>query len=187
MPEMDGYQLAHEVRALEAASGIARTTIIACTANALAGEAEKCFAAGMDDYLAKPVQLAVLGTKLSQWLPLAAAGPIDRAVLAEISNGDPSLEREIIARFHEENVADALALARALAARNSEDVRRCAHRIKGAARTAGANGLAGASATLEEAAGRSDWDAVDQGTEAFRIELARVESYVASLGEALPQ
>jgi CheY-like chemotaxis protein len=68
MPELSGYQLAREIRAGEARAGLPRTPIIACTANALGGEAEKCFAAGMDDYLAKPVQLSQLATKLQQWV-----------------------------------------------------------------------------------------------------------------------
>jgi len=74
MPELDGYELARTIRADEAAQGTARKPIIACTANALAGEAEQCLAAGMDDYLAKPVQIATLAAKLQAWLPLAS-GP----------------------------------------------------------------------------------------------------------------
>jgi signal transduction histidine kinase len=72
MPEMDGYELARHVRRIEAESGLARMPIIACTANAMAGEAEACLAAGMDDYLSKPVQLGALRKKLDRWLPLPA-------------------------------------------------------------------------------------------------------------------
>ena len=73
MPEMDGYELARTVRSTEAANGGKRVIIIACTANALRGEAENCFAAGMDDYVAKPVELAQMRHKLDQWLPI---GPV---------------------------------------------------------------------------------------------------------------
>jgi len=73
MPEMDGYALAHHIRDTEVRRGERRTPIIACTANALGGEAEKCYAAGMDDYLAKPVALAQLQEKLKQWLPITNA------------------------------------------------------------------------------------------------------------------
>ena len=67
MPEMDGYELAREIRAVEAAraGGEKRIPVIACTANALAGEAEVCFAAGMDDYLAKPVEMVALARGLA--------------------------------------------------------------------------------------------------------------------------
>ena len=46
--------------------------VVACTANAMEGEADACLEAGMDDYLAKPVQLRSLKEKLDRWLPLPA-------------------------------------------------------------------------------------------------------------------
>jgi CheY-like chemotaxis protein/HPt (histidine-containing phosphotransfer) domain-containing protein/two-component sensor histidine kinase len=73
MPNMDGYQLAREIRRIEqersAVDGLKRhIAIIACTASALAGDAELCFAAGMDGYLAKPVGVAQLRDALERWL-----------------------------------------------------------------------------------------------------------------------
>ena len=79
MPEMDGYELARRIREVEARKGLPRTPIIACTANAMGGEAEKCRAAGMDDYIAKPTQIPRLAEKLDRWLPLAPK--ISEAVL----------------------------------------------------------------------------------------------------------
>jgi PAS domain S-box-containing protein len=70
MPNMDGYQLTAAIRAAEA--GKRRIPIIAMSANALKGEAEHCCAAGMDDYLSKPAQLADLKAMLDKWLPVAA-------------------------------------------------------------------------------------------------------------------
>ncbi|MFM9967344.1 MAG: PAS domain S-box protein [Burkholderiales bacterium] len=70
MPAMDGYELADAIRSEEKEPGRAgRIPIIACTANALAGDAELCIAAGMDDYIAKPVSMAALQGKLMRWLP----------------------------------------------------------------------------------------------------------------------
>ena len=74
MPEMDGYDLTAAIRAAETAAGEINKTripIIAFTANALKGEAERCRAAGMDDYLSKPVQLVNLRAMLKKWLPVA--------------------------------------------------------------------------------------------------------------------
>ena len=72
MPKMDGYELTEAIRAAE--TGKARIPIIAFTANALKGEAERCIAIGMDDYLSKPVQLVNLKAMLEKWMPVAAAG-----------------------------------------------------------------------------------------------------------------
>ncbi len=60
------------IREAERHSVLRRTTIVACTANALRGEAQNCFAAGMDDYIVKPVELTTLLAMLDKWL--AAAG-----------------------------------------------------------------------------------------------------------------
>ena len=70
MPGLDGYQLTAAIRQEEGAGR--RLPIIALTANALQGEDQRCRAAGMDDYISKPVQLELLGAKLARWLPPAA-------------------------------------------------------------------------------------------------------------------
>lgn len=69
MPVMDGYEFARRLRALESERGGARIPVIACTANALRGESDVCRAAGMDDYLCKPIELADLERALLKWLP----------------------------------------------------------------------------------------------------------------------
>ncbi len=74
MPVMDGYTAARQWRAQEAAQGGARLPIVAMTANAMAGDRQKCLDAGMDDYLAKPVTRAQLETTLAHWLHASRAG-----------------------------------------------------------------------------------------------------------------
>jgi PAS domain S-box-containing protein len=69
MPVMDGYEATGVIRKLEEHQKRSRMPIIAFTANALKGDDEKCFAAGMDDYITKPVRQADLERILKQWLP----------------------------------------------------------------------------------------------------------------------
>lgn len=68
MPEMDGYDASKEIRAGNAGEHNITIPIIAMTANAMAGDREKCLAAGMNDYLSKPVEPDLLMIKLQQWL-----------------------------------------------------------------------------------------------------------------------
>lgn len=72
MPELNGYEATAEIRRLEAESGMAPTPIIAVTAHALKGDEDRCLAAGMDDYLSKPISPEKLGAKVEQWLPSLA-------------------------------------------------------------------------------------------------------------------
>ncbi len=67
MPEMDGYQATTEIRQREEAAGDWRVPIIAITAHAMKGACRKCFEAGMDDYLTKPISLETLGEALDRW------------------------------------------------------------------------------------------------------------------------
>ena len=68
MPHMDGFELTAAIRQEEPPG--THLPIIAVTANAMQGEAERCCSRGMDDYLCKPVRMHELGKKLSLWLPL---------------------------------------------------------------------------------------------------------------------
>jgi len=68
MPVLDGFEMSRALRDIEQAEFINRTPIIAITANALKGEADKCFASGMDDYIAKPVEIKTLEQKLRIFL-----------------------------------------------------------------------------------------------------------------------
>ena len=203
MPEMDGYDLARAIRGEEAARGTARVPVIACTANALAGEAEVCFAAGMDDYLAKPVEMPALAQVLDRWLPLpadpaiaaaggspsaAAASPtaIDAAALAELTGGDRAVERDILREYRTANDADALALRDALDRRDLPGIVRAAHRMKGAGRMVGARSLAEVCGAIEQAGRAEDFTAVAGEEPRLARELERLNAYLDEAGARSP-
>jgi CheY-like chemotaxis protein/HPt (histidine-containing phosphotransfer) domain-containing protein len=80
MPVMDGYTATRVRRTREAENRLPRIPIIAMTANAMAGDREKCLGAGMDEYLSKPMNRGLLETTLRKWMPKqaqsrATAGP----------------------------------------------------------------------------------------------------------------
>jgi len=90
MPVLDGFEATRHIRLWEAAHRPeGRVPIVAMTANAMAGDRELCLAAGMDDYLSKPVTRQALADALAHWLPATAlhqanddhANPIDRLVV----------------------------------------------------------------------------------------------------------
>jgi signal transduction histidine kinase/HPt (histidine-containing phosphotransfer) domain-containing protein/BarA-like signal transduction histidine kinase len=82
MPEMDGYEATRMIRATPALSGI---RVIAMTADATAREREHCLAAGMNDFLAKPIDLEPFFVTLAKWLPERAVA--DREPAAAVVNG----------------------------------------------------------------------------------------------------
>ncbi|MBB1486241.1 response regulator [Oceanospirillum sediminis] len=84
MPEMDGYEACRQVRSGVCGDLVAGLPIVALTANAMTGDKEKCLAAGMDDYLAKPIVPEDLISKLNHWLPEASLS-VSETTLAEFS------------------------------------------------------------------------------------------------------
>jgi len=190
MPRMDGYALAGRIREEERQRGLPRTPVIALTASALKGEAERCLAAGMDDYLAKPVAVAVLAGTLQRWLPhtaidlfararengdanaaaaLAAgrfpqldeAPPLlDSNVLRELSGGDENETAAVLRDFLDATAHDVAQLTRCREAGDIPAITRQAHKIKGAARLVGATELAHAAGDLEAAGQDGEWSGI---------------------------
>jgi CheY-like chemotaxis protein len=69
MPELNGLEATQEIRAIEAREGLSPTPIIAVTAHSLKGDEDRCLAAGMDDYMSKPISPEKFGAMLERWLP----------------------------------------------------------------------------------------------------------------------
>jgi len=89
MPHLDGFAATRAIRDWETASGRERGPIVALTANAIAGDRERCLAAGMDDYLSKPFDLDQLRGVLLRWIPEKARKVGDAAVVEGGAAGPP--------------------------------------------------------------------------------------------------
>jgi len=135
---MDGYAATAEVRRREKSGR--HVPIVAMTANALEGDRERCIAAGMDDYLPKPVREAELETVMRRWLHDDEA-PIDPAAMAnlrELDDGRDDLLREVIGLFLEETPPRLDTLAAAVGAGDTESLWRAAHALRSGAANLGA-------------------------------------------------
>jgi signal transduction histidine kinase/DNA-binding response OmpR family regulator/HAMP domain-containing protein len=197
MPEMDGYELAQAVRERERLLGLSRMPIIALTAATLRGEAERCFAAGMDDYLSKPVKLAQLDETLRRWLSgettSARAVPdappetssesarpptFDIEELREVLGAFDERTRMFMRQFVETTPALIDEIRRAVAARSREDAKRTGHTAKGAARSVMAVELAELFAAVERCAVDEDWPTAEAHLAEIETALSRAQEFV---------
>jgi signal transduction histidine kinase/HPt (histidine-containing phosphotransfer) domain-containing protein len=166
MPELDGYQLAAAIRAEE--GGARRLPIVALTATTLPGEARRCRAAGMDDFLGKPTPLLDLQAVLERWLPgtgpapvqaaaPAGATPVDVAVLQALIGADPATLQDFLQHFRLSAAPVAAALKVACAQGQTAQVCALAHQLKSSANAVGALALGKVCGELEKAgkAGRA--------------------------------
>ena len=187
MPLMDGYELTAAIRAAEA--GHSHMPIIAFTANALKGEAERCMAIGMDDYLSKPVQLVQLKAMLKKWQPVVHSNPIDAApteapdavdikVLAALIGDEPAVIREFLTDFSSSaaQIADALRIA--FANRDTRETGALAHKLKSSARAVGALALGELCADMEQAGKAGDAATLMLLMPRFEDELGRVNTFL---------
>jgi len=203
MPEMDGYELTAAIRAFEA--GQRRIPIIALTANALKGEAEKCRAAGMDDYLSKPAQLVDLNAMIEKWLfavtpdPIpavagrvspsgvtrheaaAAPVPVDVSVLKALVGDDPAMISELLQDFRLSATGIAAELRSACAAGQASATGAAAHKLKSSARTVGALVLGELCEEMEQAGTAGNAQALTALLPRFEAEMLAVDDNLASL------
>ncbi|CAN7408469.1 ATP-binding protein [Aquipseudomonas alcaligenes] len=153
MPDMDGYQLTRAVREREREIGRARQRIIGYSASALAGEAERCREAGMDELLVKPVTLARLEAALAGGDPVAvqAQSPAPAFDLGHLEGLDPTLAKRLLGELAR-NLEDELQrLATPLSPERQDLIGQCVHRLSGLACTVDATGLLRACNALRQA------------------------------------
>ncbi|MGZ8217797.1 response regulator [Methylomagnum sp.] len=167
MPEMDGFEATAAIRGIEEASG-RHTPIIAMTAHAMKGDRERCLAAGMDDYISKPLQTRRLFELMESVTPEPesahdaipeppepsgseddAAGFDRNAALARV-DGDESLLREIAELFFVQTPVLLADIKDAIARRDSQELERAAHTLKSSVGNFAAKGAFEAALRLEK-------------------------------------
>lgn len=151
MPEMDGYQATHEIRKIER---LRTLPIIAMTAHAMESEREKCTAAGMNDYVTKPIDPDLLFAALGRWagkaevvtVPQAEddSGPsedegrlpdnivgIDMKAARLMLRGNDAMLRKFLTQFHDRYMDYADKISAHLRDEDLESAKRAAHSLKG--------------------------------------------------------
>ncbi|HEB97554.1 MAG TPA: response regulator [Sedimenticola thiotaurini] len=169
LPVMDGYEATRRIREQER---FADLPIIAMTANAMAGDRERCLEAGMNDHIAKPISVQEMFRTLARWIHPSQPQPapwqertgadgrrhdwpsiegLDTAAGLAVAGADPDLYRRLLRRFRDSGRDQVAAIRAALAAGDREEAVRHAHTLKGTAATLGATPLSRQAASLEQA------------------------------------
>jgi CheY-like chemotaxis protein/HPt (histidine-containing phosphotransfer) domain-containing protein len=186
MPEMDGFEASREIN--RRWPGDRRPRIVAMTANAMQGDRELCLAAGMDDYMSKPIRVDELVTALERGTaraaePARASGPagsdkspaLDPAALERLREtmGAGFLE-ELLPTFVEDTQELVSTMRRALGTRDTDAFRRAAHSLKSNAASFGATTLSSLARDLENLAKSGSLDGAAGRVERLGIECERV-------------
>ena len=172
------------------------------TAAAMEGDRETCLAAGMDDYITKPVRLDAIADSLGRWLApdrgpgrpgdpdqacVDRAGrvdPIDQSqieLLRSLDDGDGTLLARIIDQFAAEGGHAAGELADAVSRGECRTIERTAHTIKGASANVGATDLTEVCAAIEACGRQADLDGAARLIDRFQTEFARAREALSQL------
>jgi len=194
MPEMDGFEALAEIRSQEEqAPGMPRIPIVALTAHALKGDRERCLAAGMQEYVSKPIKPKALFAAIETVLPTGHQGsyddlpgetvqsdtnqaqaPFDPACALQQLDGDADLLYEIADAMSKTCPALLADISKAFEEGDNWKIAQAAHSVKGAAGNFGAKLTFEAAMNLEQAAKRSDASEIETQWRILQAELPRL-------------
>ena len=204
MPEMDGLEATRLIRERQksgAPNYSSRIIIIAMTAHAMQGDREKCIAAGMDDYLAKPIRPADVRQVIERWSqqsstthlaksaptveaavpPPAAEPPVDMDRLNSLIDGDPGSLRELVELYLKQTTQQIAQLEAAVRANKADEVRRVAHSCAGASATLGMTRLVPMLRNLEKQGASGTLTTAAQICENAVREFKLIQNFLAAL------
>jgi CheY-like chemotaxis protein len=183
MPVMDGLTATRRIREAEAGQGRgSRLPIIALSANVMSEDREQCMAAGMDAYLAKPLEPRRLADCLGRYLNAnSAPGDIDLQALRELTGGDADFERELVATFVSSGDRCLAEIVAALKVKDWETIGKRAHSLKGASANMHAHPLSAAASDLENAARSNSLQEIDGLVNQVRERLQAVNEQLAKV------
>ncbi|MBV9123570.1 MAG: response regulator [Planctomycetes bacterium] len=193
MPDLSGFETTAAIRAREQVQG-GRVPILAMTAHAVSGVAERCREAGMDGYLSKPVDPQHLFHTLDQFFPPGTAGevalplpvpqaPLDQAAILARVGGDLAILQEIIQLFAEDQPRLLAEIRAALAEQNAPRLERAAHKLKGSVSNFAAGPTMAAALRLERLAGTGSLAGADEALEELEAELQHLLKALDQLAE----
>ncbi len=197
MPVMDGYEATGKIRQSEQSSP-RKTVIIAMTANAMEGDREKCLAAGMDDYLSKPVNLNELHGVLQKWelhlagepvpvseikTPTAPAPVVDCPVemerLQDLADNDPAALKELVTFYLQQTNEQFAQLKVAITAGDAKQIGALAHKAVGSSSTCGMKRIVPPLRALEATARSGNLANAGAQFEQVCAELKLIETFFA--------
>ncbi len=148
MPEMGGLEASAAIRARERVRG-GHLKIVAMTAHAMSGDRERCLEAGMDGYLPKPIDPALLYAAIEDEFRAPVRPSVDQSSLLARLGGDEALMRDVVRLFVDDCPSHLARIRAAIDARSSDRLRAEAHALKGAAANMSATEVVDAAGALE--------------------------------------
>jgi CheY-like chemotaxis protein/HPt (histidine-containing phosphotransfer) domain-containing protein len=206
MPELDGLEATRLLRKRQMIGGYhnyqSRIIVVAMTAHAMQGDREKCIAAGMDDYLAKPVRPRDVREMLERWggkllteskpaavPPVEGPGtepPVDMDRMKDLTDGNADGLCELVEMFLKQTHKQFEQMQAAIRDGKADEVRRVAHSCAGASATLGMTHLVPKLRELERLAGTGSLPGAEAVCQSAQQEYVRVQEFLKTQPDLAP-